>query len=77
MPIDLSKGDFEDPFGFFLRSEGGATVTYIPLNNVEGEDINITKTMPASEKFDDPVVVKKVFAVGSPVPDDLYAGYGV
>lgn len=77
VPIDLSGGDFTDLNGFFLRSAGGVTVTYLPFNNVEASGETITKTLPASEKFDDPVLVKKVYATGSPLPSDLYAGYGV
>ena len=77
VPIDLSTGDFEDNNGFFLRSTAGATIQYLPMNNSEADGETITKTLPASEKFDDPVLCKKVFAVGSPLPDDLYAGYGV
>ena len=77
VPIDLSLGDFEDNNVFFIRSDGGATVTYLPFNNIEASGETITKTMLASEKFDDPVLCKKVFAVGSPLPSDLYAGYGV
>lgn len=75
VPIDLSSGDFTDENGFFLRSDAGATISYCPKNNLDSEAIS--KTLPASEKFDDPVICRKVFATGSPLPDDLYAGYGV
>jgi len=77
VPIDLSTGDFEDPNGFFLRSTAGATISYLPMNNSEASGETITKTLPASASFQDPVICKKVFATGSPLPDDLYAGYGV
>ena len=79
VPIDLSSGDFEDLNGFFLRSDGGATVTYLPFNNIEASGETITKTLPASEKFEDPILIKKVYAVEveQELPDDLYAGYGV
>ena len=73
--IDLTEGSFEDPNGFFLRSVAGATVVYIPLNNQDDE--MITKTFPASEKFEDPEIIRTVVAAGSPLPNDLYVGYGV
>ena len=75
VPIDLSAGDFTDENGFFIRAAQDGVIKYCPMNNLDSEAI--TKTLPASEKFDDPVLCKKVFAVGSPIPSDLYAGYGV
>jgi hypothetical protein len=75
VPIDLSSGDFEDANGFFIKSASGATITYCPMNNQDSEAL--PKTLAASEKFDDPELCRKVFATGSPLPDDLLAGYGV
>ena len=75
-PIDLSSGDFTDEDGFFLRSAEDTTVTYCPLNNKTDAEA-ITKTISASPYFIDPVIMRKVFAIGSPVSEDLYAGYGV
>ena len=81
VPIDLSKGDFTGDGEFFLRSTAGAAISYLPMNNSEADGETITKTLPASEKFDDPVLCKKVFAViadgEQSLPSDLYAGYGV
>jgi hypothetical protein len=75
--IDLAgDGDFTDENGFFIRSAGGATITYCPINNkTDGE--SITKTIDSSSVFVDPELCRKIFAVGSPIPDDLYVGYGV
>ena len=73
--IDLTKGTFTDENGFFIKSASGATITYCPLNNENSE--SLTKTMIASSAFEDPEICRKVFAVGSPLPTDLYAGYGV
>jgi len=76
VPIDLSEADFIDPNGFFIRSAGGGTVTYYPMNNTDDEAI--VKTLPASEKFEDPVLVRRVsWEAGQGALDDLYAGYGV
>ena len=78
VPIDLSEGDFEDTDGFFIRSTAGGDVQYLPMNNIEASGETIIKTLPASEKFDDPVLIKKVFAYGGQsMLTDLYAGYGV
>jgi hypothetical protein len=75
VPIDLTDGDFTNENGFFLKSASGAMITYCPMNNLDSEAL--TKTMNTSEKFEDPELCRKVFAVGSPLPDDLLAGYGV
>ncbi len=76
--IDLSEGDFEDIIGFFIRSTAGGVIKYLPMNNIEAEDEFIIKTLPASEKFDDPVLVKKVYAYGGQsMLEDIYVGYGV
>ena len=45
VPIDLSKGDFEDSNGFFLRSTAGAAISYLPMNNIEADGETITKTI--------------------------------
>jgi hypothetical protein len=75
VPVDLSSGDFEDNNGFFIRSDAGATITYCPLLNEDSEAI--TKTIDGTSMFVDPELCRKIFATGSPVPDDLYVGYGV
>lgn len=75
VPIDLADGDYEDNDGFFIRSSGGGSITYCPYGNADNEAI--TKTLPASASFDDPEIIRKVFAVGSPLLTDLYAGTGV
>ena len=73
--IDLTSEDFIDANGFFIRSDGGGSVTYYPMNNTDDEPI--TKTLPASEKFDDPVLVRRVSWGAGQELSDLYAGYGV
>ena len=74
--VDLTNGDYVDESGFFIRSDAGATITYCPLNNKSDAEA-ITKTIDGSAIFVDPEVCRKIFATGSPVPDDLYVGYGV
>jgi hypothetical protein len=75
-PVDLTDGDFVDENGFFIRSDGGGTITYCPLNNKLNSEA-ITKTIDGSSIFVDPEICRKIFAVGSPLLDDLYVGYGV
>jgi len=75
VPVDLNDGDYTDENGFFIRSDGGGAITYCPIGNEDAEAI--TKTFPASATFNDPEVCRKIFAVGSPLADDIYVGYGV
>jgi len=75
VPVDLNDGDYTDENGFFIRSSGGGTITYCPIGNEDSEAI--TKTIDASAYFNDCEVCRKIFAVGSPLMDDIYVGYGV
>ena len=77
VPVDLSDGDFTDETGFFIRIGTETELSFCPINNKTDAEA-ITKTWPASEKFDDPVLCRKIFATGElEEPTDLYIGYGV
>ena len=72
--IDLSTTDYEDIDGFFIRSNVGGVIKYVPANNLDTEVI--TKTLEASAYFNDPVLCKKVIKVGT-VATEIYAGKGI
>lgn len=77
--IDLSKGDYEREQGFFVRATNGATLTYIPLKNVDSE--TLTKTWDASVIFNDPELIRRVISVipdgEQELPTNIFAGFGL
>ena len=70
--VDLTSEDYEDKAGFFVRSQDGGDIKYLPVWNVEP----ITKTVEGSAIFRDPVLVKKIFKNGT-TATNIYVGYGV
>jgi len=78
--VDVSKEDFTDEAGFFIRSgsgvqDGAGTIQYCPMDNkTDGEAI--TKTIAGSVYFIDPIRCRKIFAAGT-TATPIYVGYGV
>lgn len=75
LPVDLSASDFTDENGFFIRSGSGGIIKYCPVGNEDGEAI--TKTVPASPYFEDPVICRKIFRLVTSPDTEIYIGYGV
>ena len=69
--IDLSSVDFEDINGFYIRS-GAGNIKYCAVGNEDSEAV--TKTVAAQVYFVDPVLCRKVFAIGT-TATGIYAGY--
>ena len=72
--IDVSSADYTNEDGFFIRSNVGGVIKYIPINNLDTEVI--TKTLEASVIFNDPIVCRKVISTGT-VATEIYVGMGV
>jgi len=71
--IDVSAENYTNEDGFFIRSNVGGVIKYIPINNLDTEVI--TKTIDASAIFNDPVVCRKVISAGT-VATEIYVGMG-
>ena len=79
VPVDLSKGDFIDENGFFIRAGTAGVIKYCPFDNKSDAEA-ITKNFAASDIFIDPEVCRKIIHVlTSPASEatDIYVGYGV
>jgi hypothetical protein len=70
----LAAGDYVDAGGFFFRAETGGVIKYVPILNEDAEVI--TKTIPASVIFGDPVLCRKIIASGT-TASNIYVGTGL
>jgi hypothetical protein len=66
--------DYVDKQGFFFRAAGAGNIKYDPVGNDDGA--SITKTVTASATFNDPVIAKKIYAVGT-TATLIYIGKGI
>ena len=79
--IDVSKVDYTDEFGFFIRTgdgseqSGDGDIEYCPVGN-KTDAQSITKTVTGSAYFIDPVRCRKIISAGT-TATPVYIGYGV
>jgi len=72
--ISLASTDYTDKQGFFFRATTGGTIKYDPLGNDDGD--YVTKTIDSSEYFNDCVMAKKIYKIGT-TATGIYIGKGV
>jgi hypothetical protein len=72
--ISLASTDFFDKQGFFFRATGAGNIKYDPLDNDDGDFV--TKAVDASQYFNDCVMAKKIYKVGT-TATGIYIGKGI
>jgi hypothetical protein len=72
--VSLAATDFIDKQGFFFRASTGGVIKYDPLGNDDGDYVE--KTIDSSEYFNDCVMAKKIYKVGT-TATGIYIGEGV
>lgn len=69
--IDVSAVDYTDPDafpqGFYFRCGVAGNVKYVPLGNTDAQAL--TQAFDASTTYNNPILVKKIFAVGTTATD--------
>jgi hypothetical protein len=73
--IDVSEIDYieANPQGCFFHATVGGDIKYLPLGN-KSDDEAVTKTFEASESYNNTVIVKKIFSLGT-TASGIYIGY--
>lgn len=73
--IDVSTTNYESTEGFFFHTTVGGAIKYVPVGNKDSGDGIITKTFVASDTYNIPIEVKKIYADGT-TATGIYVGTG-
>ena len=72
--ISLASTDYTDEGGFYFHTVDGGVIKYCAI---EDADANyVSKTFNASDVYNNPVIARKIFKVGT-TATNIYAGVGI